>query len=71
VPTLVLHALDDPVVPSGPYRCIDWAGLERTGPVRRAITEHGGHVAFPQAAGRRPWYAEQAVDFFRASPAGR
>jgi uncharacterized protein len=70
VPTLVLHAVDDPVVPSGPYRCIDWAELERTGPVRRAITEHGGHVGFYQARGRPPWYAEKAVEFFTAPVAG-
>ncbi len=64
VPTLVLHALDDPVVPPGPYRSIDWSGLERSGPVRRAITDYGGHVGFHQAGGRPPWYAEQAVEFF-------
>lgn len=64
VPTLVLHALDDPIVPPGPYRSIDWGRLAEHGPVRRAITEHGGHVGFHQAGGRPPWYAEQAVAFF-------
>ena len=28
VPTLVVHALDDPMIPAGPYRAIDWAQLE-------------------------------------------
>jgi predicted alpha/beta-fold hydrolase len=76
VPTLVLHALDDPIVPPGPYRSIDWARLARTGPVRRAITEHGGHVGFHQSEGRPPWYVEKAVEFFtggwdQSGPAGR
>jgi predicted alpha/beta-fold hydrolase len=64
VPTLVVHALDDPVVPSGPYRSIDWDGLERQGFVRRAVTAHGGHVGFHQHGTRTPWYAERAVAFF-------
>ena len=68
VPTLVLHALDDPIVPPGPYRSIDWTGLARTGPVRRSITEHGGHVGFHQAGRRPPWYVEKAVEFFTAPP---
>lgn len=64
VPTLVLHAVDDPVVPSGPYRSVDWAGLERRGFVRREITANGGHVGFHQRGQRPPWYVERAVDFF-------
>lgn len=64
LPTLVIHALDDPVVPAGPYRSIDWAGLESQGHVRRAVTAHGGHVGFHQRGARPPWYVEQAVAFF-------
>lgn len=64
VPTLVIHAVDDPVVPAGPYRSIDWAGLESRGFVRRAVTPHGGHVGFHQRGGGPPWYAEEAADFF-------
>jgi predicted alpha/beta-fold hydrolase len=64
VPTLVLHAVDDPVVPSGPYRSVDWAGLERRGFVRREITANGGHVGFHQRGQRPPWYAGRAVEFF-------
>jgi predicted alpha/beta-fold hydrolase len=63
VPTLLVHALDDPVVPSGPYRSIDWEGLERRGFVSRAITAHGGHVGFHQRGGRPPFYVEQVVRF--------
>ena len=64
VPTLVIHALDDPVVPAGPYRAVDWEALERAGPVRRAVTAHGGHVGFHQHGRRPPWYAERAARFF-------
>jgi len=64
VPTLVVHAVDDPVVPSGPYRSIDWDGLEGRGWMRRAVTAHGGHVGFHQRGDRPPWYAERAVAFF-------
>jgi predicted alpha/beta-fold hydrolase len=64
VPTLVIHALDDPVVPAGPYRSIDWTGLAEQGYVYRAITRHGGHVGFHQSGNRAPWYADRAVRFF-------
>ena len=64
VPTLVIHALDDPVVPAGPYRSVDWDALAHSGPVRRAVTAHGGHVGFHQRGRRPPWYAERATAFF-------
>jgi hypothetical protein len=63
VPTLVVHALDDPVVPSGPYRSVDWSALEAEGPVRRRITRHGGHVGFHERGATVPWYVRQIVDF--------
>jgi hypothetical protein len=63
VPTLVIHALDDPMVPAGPYRAIDWESLESTTPVRRAITPHGGHVGFHARGEQMPWYVARAVRF--------
>jgi predicted alpha/beta-fold hydrolase len=66
VPTLVMHALDDPVVPAGPYRSIDWEGLADHGFVHRAVTAHGGHVGFHQRGTRVPWYAQRAVRFLTA-----
>ncbi len=63
VPTLVIHALDDPMVPSGPYRAVDWAALAVRGHVQRAITARGGHVGFHQRGNRPPWYVEQARSF--------
>jgi predicted alpha/beta-fold hydrolase len=69
VPTLVVHALDDPVVPSGPYLSVDWDGLAAAGFVERCITRHGGHVGFHQRGTRAPWYADRAAAFFLALPA--
>ena len=56
VPTLVVHALDDPMIPASSYAAIDWSSLERTTPVRRAITAHGGHVGFHERGAELPWY---------------
>ncbi len=67
VPTLVIHALDDPMIPAGPYACVDWDSLERKGFVKRAITAHGGHVGFHQRANPMPWYAERGAQFFHGT----
>lgn len=56
VPTLVVHALDDPMIPASSYRAIDWARLAADTPVRRAITPHGGHVGFHEQGAELPWY---------------
>ena len=66
VPTLVVHALDDPMIPAGPYRAIDWAQLEATTPVRRAITRTGGHVGFHEHGAELPWYVGRTVSFLDA-----
>ncbi len=63
VPTLVIHAIDDPMIPAGPYRAIDWQAIEEQGYVRRAITPHGGHVGFHQRGRAYPWYVPQAIGF--------
>lgn len=63
VPTLVIHALDDPMIPAEPYLAIDWDSLESAGYVRRAITAHGGHVGFHERGNPMPWYASRAVSF--------
>jgi predicted alpha/beta-fold hydrolase len=66
VPTLVVHALDDPMIPAGPYHAIDWAKLESETPVRRAITRTGGHVGFHEHGVELPWYVAQTVAFLDA-----
>ncbi len=67
VPTLVVHGLDDPMIPAGPYHAIDWAGLEATTPVRRAITRTGGHVGFHERGAELPWYVGRTVQFLETA----
>ena len=68
VPTLVIHSLDDPMIPASPYEAIDWDELERLGPVQRAITPRGGHVGFHERGNPLPWYVGQAVSFLESVP---
>ncbi|MEI6621697.1 MAG: alpha/beta fold hydrolase [Actinomycetes bacterium] len=62
-PTLVIHSLDDPMIPASPYRAIDWDTLGSQGFVRRAITARGGHVGFHERGNPLPWYVGQVVSF--------
>ncbi|MFA7266225.1 MAG: alpha/beta fold hydrolase [Candidatus Nanopelagicales bacterium] len=62
-PTLVIHALDDPMIPASPYRSIDWETLAEAGFVQRRITPRGGHVGFHERDTSQPWYIGQAVRF--------
>ncbi len=57
VPLVLLHAADDPIIPTGPL----FAGALRDHPqVLIAVTAKGGHAGFRAAAGRR-WGDEQVV----------
>lgn len=67
-PTLVIHAIDDPMIPDGPYRAVDWAAIEEQGHVRRAITPHGGHVGFHQRGKAYPWFVGESARFLLALP---
>lgn len=67
VPALVVHALDDPMIPVSSYAAIDWDHLERTTPVRRAITAHGGHVGFHEQGAELPWYVGRIRRFLDAA----
>ena len=49
VPTLVIHALDDPWIPAPGYLDVDWASNPCLTPL---LTERGGHVGFHDARGR-------------------
>ena len=66
VPTLVIHSVDDPMIPASPYEAIDWHALAVSGPVRRAITARGGHVGFHELGNPLPWYVGQATQFLTA-----
>lgn len=60
-PTLLIHAVDDPMVPIGSYQAIDWAELASRSGARRAISRHGGHVGFHEHAAPLPWHVRRTV----------
>lgn len=62
VPTLVIHALDDPWIPPRPYLAYDWAGNSALVPL---LTESGGHVGFHARDHKAPWHDRRAARFFR------
>lgn len=52
-PTLILHALDDPWIPSDTYTGVDWLGLQAIEPV---LSPGGGHLGFHASDSRIPWH---------------
>ncbi len=60
LPTLVIHAMDDPMIPAAPYQSVDWAALPA---ITRQITAHGGHVGFHGRGSRLPWYVGRVAEF--------
>ncbi len=60
VPTLVVHALDDPWIPPDAYRQFDWSANPWILP---AISPHGGHVGFHGIGGM---WADRCLDAFLA-----
>ena len=63
VPTLVLHADDDPWVPP--------PDLAARPPLEIVVTRGGGHVGFHGKGSRLPWYVGTAARFIRASTSTR
>lgn len=59
VPTLIIHAEDDPWIPVAVYRRVDWAANHKLAPV---ITPGGGHVGFHGRGGR--WHDRAIGQFF-------
>ncbi|MEK4032869.1 alpha/beta fold hydrolase [Methylocystis sp. IM3] len=53
LPTLVVHALDDPWIPRACYDAIDWAHLPAT---ETAMSPHGGHLGFHGVGSPVPWH---------------
>lgn len=66
VPTLVIHALDDPWIPGGTYRDHDWDGNRNLVPV---LPDRGGHVGFHAADGR-VWSDDCMLGFLDLVSAG-
>ncbi len=59
-PTLVIHAMDDPMIPAAPYRAVDWDALPA---ITREITASGGHVGFHSRQSKLPWYVDRVAEF--------
>ncbi|MBM3485485.1 MAG: alpha/beta fold hydrolase [Alphaproteobacteria bacterium] len=68
VPTLLIHAEDDPWIPAAPYRAGPW----RANPlVRVALASGGGHVGFHDRGAPPAWHNRAALGFFaRVAGAG-
>jgi predicted alpha/beta-fold hydrolase len=60
IPTLVIHALDDPWIPRAAYDTVDWTALD---PVRLVLTPSGGHIGFHDAASPVPWHDRAIAQF--------
>ncbi len=61
VPTLVIHARNDPWIPFRSYRDFDWASNPRLIPLLPAT---GGHVGFHGRGSRVPWHDRCMALFF-------
>ncbi len=64
VPTLIIHAKDDPFIPFAPFERLEITGNQR---VVLLAPDHGGHVGFitarPERQGRY-WAETKALEFF-------
>ena len=61
LPTLAIHAADDPWIPVEDYRRAEWPESQ---PVGALITPSGGHVGFHAKGSPTPWYEGTAKYFF-------
>jgi predicted alpha/beta-fold hydrolase len=62
VPTLVIHALDDPWIPSAAYTRVAWANHSSLVPL---LAEGGGHVGFHARGSTVPWHDRCVGIFFK------
>lgn len=60
LPTLVVHALDDPWIPPDAYRRVEWARARFCHPL---LAPGGGHVGFHARGDRLPWH-DRAIGAF-------
>jgi predicted alpha/beta-fold hydrolase len=61
VPTLVIHAADDPWIPVESYDLPVWREKAN---LRLLLAEGGGHVGFHARDDRRPWHDRRILEFF-------
>jgi predicted alpha/beta-fold hydrolase len=60
VPTLVIHALDDPWIPGALYAGFDWAANPN---LVKLFPRQGGHVGFHGRDSDVPWHVRAAIAF--------
>lgn len=65
VPTLVIHARDDPWIPEKSYDSFDWASNPH---LHLLMPDGGGHVGFHSSDHRIPWHDRCAISWFRLWP---
>lgn len=63
-PTLVIHAADDPWIPSKGFRDLAWDQFKH---VRLLMPWSGGHVGFHALGLKRPWHDEVALRFLSST----
>lgn len=61
VPTLMIHAMDDPWIPGRLYRQVDWAVNRKLLPL---LAASGGHVGFHGRGSPAPWHDRCIARFF-------
>jgi predicted alpha/beta-fold hydrolase len=65
VPTLLIHARNDPWIPVKPYLQFDWAGNAKLLPL---LPRGGGHVGFHGLGAAAPWHDRCMISFFEGLP---
>jgi len=60
IPTLVIHALDDPWIPAECYTSFPWRENDHLVPL---LSPGGGHVGFHGRGTRVPWHDRCVVRF--------
>lgn len=68
IPTLAVHAADDPWIPVEDYHRAAWPDNAPAGAV---ITPSGGHVGFHAGGDHRPWHEQTALHFFDCCAANK
>jgi uncharacterized protein len=53
LPTLVVHAMDDPWIPRSCYDVVDWTRLPS---IEATLSPHGGHLGFHGVGSPVPWH---------------
>jgi hypothetical protein len=68
VPTLIIHARNDPWIPVDPYLAFDWSANPKLTPL---LPRGGGHVGFHGLGSRTPWHDRCIGMFVERLAAGR